>query len=235
MNYIDLFALLIIFLGILVGYNQGFLKSVFNVANIILSLLIGLAFYGMVSKDIIENEQIIPTVIHFSEASEMLGGIENESISVYEKSYSELEILIENSDLPYPIGRLVLKNIENQAFAKDGIETLGDYLGLTIGSMTVNYVSFTIVFLISFSVLMILISLADYVFEFPILHSMDSVAGAIGGFLQGLLFLNMIFLIVPLVLAFLPCDELMHFVDGSSISRFYYEHNILIKIIKGII
>ena len=51
MNYIDIFALLIIFLGILIGYNQGFIKSVFNVVNIILSILIGLIFYGMVSKD----------------------------------------------------------------------------------------------------------------------------------------------------------------------------------------
>ncbi len=235
MNYIDIFALLIIFLGILIGYNQGFIKSVFNVVNIILSILIGLIFYGMVSKDITENPQIIPTVVHFSEASEMLGGIENEKISVYEKPYNQIEILINNSDLPYPIDRLLLKNIKNQAFADKGIETLGDYLGQTIGSMTVNYVSFVIVFSISFIIIMILISIADYVLEFPVLHSMDSVAGAIGGFVQGLLVLNVVFLAVPMVLTFLPFDELMRFVDGSSLSKFYYENNLLIKILRGVI
>ena len=235
MNYIDLFALLIIFLGILIGYNQGFIKSIFNVVNIILSILIGLIFYGAVSKNITENPQIMPTVIHFSEASEMLGGIENEKISVYENSYDNIEALVNNAQLPYPVNKLLLKNVDNQTFAAQNIETLGDYLGLTIGSMTINYVGFAIVFLISFVILMILISIADYVLEFPVLHSMDSVAGAIGGFVQGLLFLNVIFLIVPLVLTFLPFDELMHFVEGSSFAGFYYDNSLLIKILRGVI
>ena len=62
MNYIDIFAVLIILVGILVGYNQGFLKSIFNIVNIIISILIGLVFYGAVTKDITANPQILPIV-----------------------------------------------------------------------------------------------------------------------------------------------------------------------------
>ncbi len=235
MNYIDMFAILVLVLGILIGYNQGFLKSMFNIVNIILSVLIGLVFYGAVAKNITSNPQIIPTVIHFSEASELLGGIENESISVYEKSFEEIQILIKSLNMPYPLDELLEKNVENQAFASKGIEKLGDYLGQTIGSMSVNYISFVIVFAISFGVLIVLISMADYILKFPVMRSMDAVAGGIGGLLQGFLLLNVIFLAVPLVLTFLPFDELAKFVDGSSFSGLYYYHNLIIKILRGVI
>ena len=235
MNYIDMFAILVLVLGILIGYNQGFLKSMFNIVNIILSVLIGLVFYGVVAKNITSNPQIIPTVIHFSEASELLGGIENESISVYEKSFEEIQILIKSLNMPYPLDELLEKNVENQAFASKGIEKLGDYLGQTIGSMSVNYISFVIVFAISFGVLIVLISMADYILKFPVMRSMDAVAGGIGGLLQGFLLLNVIFLAVPLVLTFLPFDELAKFVDGSSFSGLYYYHHLIIKILRGVI
>ena len=235
MNYIDMFAILLLALSVLVGYNQGFLKSIFNIANIILSILIGLVFYGVAAKDIAANPQIIPTVVHFSEASEMLGGIENEQISVYERPTNEIQIMVENVELPYPLTKLLIKNIEKQAFASKGIETLGDYLGQTIGSMTINYVSFLMVFAISYIIFIALISVADYVVEFPVLRSMDAVAGAIGGFAQGLLLLNVVFLIIPMVLTFLPFEELVHFVEGSSFSKLYYYQNVLIKLLRGVI
>lgn len=235
MNYIDLFAVLLVVLWILIGYNQGFLKSICNVANIILSLVIALIFYGIMANDITDDPQIIPTVVHFSEASELLGGIETESISIYERPIEELNTLVENTSLPFPLARLLQKNLENQAFASKGIDTLGDYLGQTIGSMTINYISFIIVFAISYTILMILISVADYATDFPVLQSMDAVAGGIGGFIQGLLLLNVIFLGVPLILAFLPFEELMHFVENSSFAKVYYYQNILIRLIRGII
>jgi len=226
MNYIDIFAVLIILVGILVGYNQGFLKSIFNIVNIIISILIGLVFYGAVTKDITANPQILPTVIHFSEASEMLGGIEVEKISVYERTLDDITIIVNDADLPYPVA---------EAFASQGYYTLGDYLQQTIGSMTINYVSFVIVFFIVFLVFMVLISISDYVFSFPVLHSMDSVAGGIGGFAQALLLLNIVFLAIPLILTFLPFDELVNMTQSSWFSKIYYFHNLLIKMIRGTI
>lgn len=117
MNYIDMFAILILILSILVGYNQGFLKSVFNIINIFLSIIIALLFYGVLARDIASDPQVVPTIVHFSESSQLLGGIENERITVYEKSYEEIESLIENTKLPHPVARLLEKNIKNQAFA----------------------------------------------------------------------------------------------------------------------
>ena len=230
-----MFAIAILLLGILIGYNQGFLKSLFNIINIFLSIFIGLIFYGLVARDIASNPSIMPAVIHFSEASELLGGIENERISVYDKSFEEIEQIIDNLNLPYPQAKLLKKNIQDQAFASQSVYNLGDYMGLTIGNMTINYISFVIAFGISFIVLIVLISLGDYIFEYPVLRSMDSVAGGIGGFIQALLILNVIFLAVPLILAFLPFDELVKFINGSMFSKLYYYRNILTKLITGII
>lgn len=235
MNYIDIFVIMVLCISILIGYNQGFIKSLFNIANIVISILIGLLFYGAIANSIVREEQVMPTIVHFSESSEMLDGIENERISIYEKSYEEISTLVDNVKLPHPLDSLLMKNIKKHSFDSTGETTLGDYLGKTIGHMTINYISFIIGFFVSFFILFIVINVVDYVVGFSVLRSMDSVAGGIGGLIQGLILVNIIFLIVPLILAFLPFDELLQFVDSSSFSRVYYYSNILTKLISGVI
>ncbi len=112
----------------LIGWNQGFIKSAFTLANFFISVLIALIFYPAVSTNIAVDENIVPTIVHFSESSQMLGGIEYESINIYNVSYEEIEGIFANLKLPHPLANLALTNISNQEYASIGRATLGDYL-----------------------------------------------------------------------------------------------------------
>ena len=94
--------------------------------------------------------------------------------------------------------------------------------------MAVNIVCFLAVFASLYIGITIIINLCDYIIGFPVLKYMDSAAGAILGFLQGMLILFIIFLVVPLVLAFLPFEELTTLIDNSSFATFYYRSNFII-------
>ncbi len=180
-------------------------------------------------------KNIVPTIVHFSESSQMLGGIEYESINIYNVSYEEIEGIFANLKLPHPLANLALENISNQEYASIGKATLGDYLGLTIGHMSLNIMSFVIVFAISFVLFSIIINVTDYVFGFPMLKMMDSPAGAVLGLFLGMGLVNVVFMAVPLVLAFLPFDEIIGYVNGSNFVNTYYYNNFLINLIKGTI
>ncbi len=101
--------------------------------------------------------------------------------------------------------------------------------------MSLNIMSFVIVFAISFVLFSIIINVTDYVFGFPMLKMMDSPAGAVLGLFLGMGLVSVVFMAVPLVLAFLPFDEIIGYVNGSNFVNTYYYNNFLINLIKGTI
>lgn len=235
MSYIDIGILGIFVVCVLIGFNQGFLKAGLNCVNFFLSLLLALMFRGSLAGIITADPQIIPTIIHFSESSEMLGSVENVRLSIYNLTPEVLESILSNVQLPHPLEALLLSNIQTQAFAAQGLSTLGEYLSMTIAHMSINIVSMLTAFVISFVSIALLIHMVDSTVKFPVLRYMDGSAGAILGFLQGMLLLFVVFLCVPLILAFLPFDELTALIDASSFATFYYRSNFVIDMIKGII
>lgn len=235
MSYIDLGILGVFMLCILVGYNQGFLKAIFVFANFFVSLFFAFILHKSLAQSLVADGQVLSTIIHFSEASDMLKNVETVRLSIYDITPSSLEQILSYVKLSHPLDILLMENIQNQAFASIGLTTIGEYLGMTIANMAVNIVCFIAVFISLYVCIAIIINLCDYVIGFPVLKYMDSAAGAILGFLQGMLILFIIFLAVPLILAFLPFEELTALINNSSFATFYYRSNFIIDMIKGVI
>ena len=68
---------------------------------------------------------------------------------ISEVSLEQLNTVIENADMPLPMGNRVAHNVAVEAFAADGITTLGDYFNQTIVCVVINIVSLVAVFLLS--------------------------------------------------------------------------------------
>lgn len=146
MSYIDLGILGIFILGILVGYNQGFLKAIFMFANFFVSLLFAFILHKSLAQSLIADGQIISTIVHFSEASDMLKNVETVRMSIYDVTPSSLEQILNFVKLSHPLDTLLTANIQDQAFAAQGLTTMGEYLGITIANMSINIVCFIAVF-----------------------------------------------------------------------------------------
>ena len=234
MSIVDIAILVVFGLFILIGYHQGFLKAVLNFCNFIISLLGAWWIHGGLAKSF-QSVIKVSDIIYYSESAEMLGTVENMRLVVSELTPAKLNEVLSGLNLPHPLSKLLMYNVTNQVFADQNIVNLKDYLSMTIASMAMNIIAFLVVFAIFYLVIALLINLSDYVFKLPVLKYLDTVGGSILGFLQGMLLLFVIFAFVPVVLAFVPFEEVRNIVEESSFARFYYHSNFVIDMIKGFI
>ncbi len=232
---IDLAILAIFIIFAVVGYHKAFLKSVLSIATYFISLLGAMLVHSQLAQTINASGKVIPLIVNYSESSTMLDSIESFRAVATDLSPDALNAIVAKSNIPYPLSGLMVQNVQNIAFSQDGLITLGDYLSMTIAHMAVNLFSFIFVFICFYLVFSLLINLYDYVFKFPVLKLFDNASGALLGFIQGFLIMFMIFSVVPVVLAFLPFQEISDLIENSGMGKFYYHSNFIIDMIKGII
>jgi hypothetical protein len=68
-----------------------------------------------------------------------------------------------------------------------------------------------------------------------VLKQLDGVMGGLLGFLRGGLLLFVLFMLVPVMLAFLPFEELQIILSESQLATFFYKGNFMIDLIRGLI
>jgi uncharacterized membrane protein required for colicin V production len=232
---IDLAIFALFALFAVAGYHKAFLKALLNIATFFVSLLGAAWVHPQLAQTIKASGKVIPMIIHYSESSAMLDSIESFRAVATDLSPEALNDIVGKSSMPYPLTELLVKNVQNAAFAPDGLITLGDYLSMTIAHMAINLFCFIAIFLCFYIVFNILTSLYDYVFKFPVLKLFDNAGGSLLGFIQGFLVMFLIFSVVPVVLAFLPFQEITDLIENSQMGKFYYHSNFIIDMIKGII
>ena len=219
----------------IVGYHKGFLKAVLNIATYFISLLGAWWIHPQLAQTIKASGKVIPIIVNYSESADMLGTVESFRAVATEIPPESLNEIIGKANLPHPLPSLIIENVQNSAFASDGVVTLGDYLSMTIAHMTINLVSFAVIFFAFYIVFNLLLSLYDYVFKLPVLKIFNNASGLLLGFIQGFLIMFVVFSAVPVVLAFLPFPEISSLIDQSRLGNFYYHSNFIIDLIKGII
>ena len=217
------------------GYHKGFLKATLNIATFFVSLLGAWWLHPQLSQTIKSTGKIIPIIINYSESADMLGTVESFRAAATDLSPEALNEILNKASLPHPLPELLVTNVQNAAFAPDGLITLGDYLSMTIAHMAVNIVSFAVIFLCFYIAFNLLVSLYDYVFKLPVLKLFNSSSAALLGFIQGFLVMFIVFSAVPIILAFLPFPEISGIIEQSRLGKFYYHSNFIIDMIKGVI
>ena len=235
MNIIDLIVLVFLALGLLVGWYHGFLRSAANLAALMLAAVIALASHGAMAEDILQKNEIIPQLIYYSESDEFLGEIETVRTPVDGLTPESLNALLADVALPHPVESRLRSNLEARAFADKGLTQLGEYLSMTIAHLAVNIACFLIIFVSAFAITFVIVRGLDVTLHFPVLRYGDSIAGAVMGLMVSALSLFVVFMVVPVVLSYVPFEELSSIVDNASVSSLFYRSNVLLSLMKGCI
>ena len=74
----------------------------------------------------------------------------------------------------------------------------------------------------------------DYAFIFPQLRKVDFIIGGAVGLARSIIGLCVIFMLMPIILTVLPFDAIEQLVSSSAIASFFYQSNILLKLIPGV-
>ena len=164
MNVVDIAIVLILAIAVLGGYYRGFVDTALGLAATVLSYLLGMAGIPLVSGAIKGHETLYGMLQYYTEGAEYVAvtDVELTRTPIGQISREQLETIIQNADMPLPMGARVTRNIAEEAFSGQGVTTLGDYFNLTIISVVINIASLLIVFLIARIVFGVIIRGVEY-------------------------------------------------------------------------
>ena len=231
MNLIDLAAIAIIALFVLSGLYKGFMSTLLSIGAYFVSVIFGFIFIRPGASFITGHKRLFNMMLYYTEGSEFIVNPEYVRTELSSLSTADINGIIESARLPFPMGREIAENIAKEAFADQGIVTLGDYFNQTIVCTFINILVFLLVFALVRLILGLIINGADYADPFPVLRAHDGLLGGALGLVRGMLALFLIFMLVPIVLTVLgQFDLITNMVDDSVMAGLFYRLNFLLSL-----
>lgn len=234
MNVVDIAIVLVLAIMVLGGWYRGFVAAVTGIAATLLAWIVALACISPVANQVKANEKLYSMMQYYTEGAEYVAvtDVELTCAPISGVSLDTLNTVIENADMPLPMGERVAHNIAVEAFSADGITTLGDYFNETIVCVVINIFAALAVFVLArLAIGFVVECVAHGRGGFPALTRLDGLVGAGVGLLHGVLLLFLLFLLVPIALTVLP--RLYEFLEESFFGEFFYRANVFLSMIPG--
>jgi hypothetical protein len=229
---IDLLALLILALFILASYYRGSVFALFSLGVTVISLILAFILVIPMGRSFRKNEKIYSSLLYYFEGNEYINKTSVEMVRQRAENTSaeELDTLISNGQVPMPIGTAIKSNVLKQAYAKENVVLLGEYFNRSVVNSVLYILSFLVLFVVLRILLGFLLKLRDFAQGgFPLLKRFNAPISYGIGFLEGILFLFVLFMLVPVVLVVLP--KLSAFINKSLLGNFFYKANLLLRML----
>ncbi|MBP3348728.1 MAG: CvpA family protein [Clostridia bacterium] len=236
MTYYDLIVLLIIAVSVLFGIYKGFVSSAGSIVVTVLAWGAALLLTDDLALFIQEKTNFLEQVIHYVQVNETITDLTLRKTSIYLLTPAEIDAAIEGAKLPVFFKDLIASNIENQVFP--AIDSLGEYFDYTVGSAIINVASFVVIVVGALLAGSILKAALEAIVKVPALKYVDGLLGAGFGVIRGVFIVYVFFMILPTLLLVIPeaiVTEYLGDVSQSPIASVFYNDNLLLKYIGGII
>lgn len=237
MNILDIAIWAVLGASIVFGLYSGFLGSLANSVGMLLSYLFAWWFYGPLAKWFQGHEDWVAQLVHYTEGAARIPSLELARSNISALSHEQIVQTVEQADFPFPFGKLLLANIEGQTLEAIGAHTLGDYFNNTIVEVSINLISFAMLFLLLYAAFSIAIAATSYTVKLPVLRTLDWLAGGLVGLARGVMLALIACSLLPVVLSALPAgiSLLDSILGGSSMLPFFLNSNPILDGIRGFI
>jgi len=114
----------------------------------------------------------------------------------------------------------------------DKTQTFGDFVDTTIATFILHLLSFLGLFIVIFVLCLVIRALIQHSFKIPGLRIGDGIIGAGFGAIQGLLFIFIVFSVLPMIFLIVPDSMVAEFLGDISqtpVAGKFYEHNIILN------
>jgi uncharacterized membrane protein required for colicin V production len=231
MNIVDYCILGIIGISLIFGLYKGFVASVLNTGGALISF--GLAFwlYPKFAGVIQSDPQLQRTLLSYTDAERRLGDLALGAKKVFELTQNEIREIVERANLPGIIGDLLRSNLTNRVFT--GIDTVEDYVSETIVSACINIICFILAFLVLYLAVSLICSALKAVVQLPVLKQLNAVLGGAFGILRGVLFVFILFTVVPMVETVAPVNQVVELMEQSRLAALFNSGSLITAIMNG--
>lgn len=208
---LDIILVAIIALNIFICYKKGLVKLAVGLIAFAAAIILALILYKPVSSLIIENTEIDEN-------------IEQAIINNFSGDTQENEEVKYVSVLDYL-----------QKYVDDAVnKTQTEIVTQTAGMMAVKIINVVVligIFIIVRAVLVLLTFISDIITSLPILKQFNEVGGILYGAIKALLIIYVVLAIVFLIICYTNNSTISEAINSSYITRFFYDHNLLLNII----
>ena len=234
MNIVDYVVLGVLGLSILFGFYRGFVSTVLNSGGCLVSLILSFILYPKAAALIQGNQELVRTLLHYTDASSRLGDLELALTNVATLTQSKIAEIVAKVQLPPPLDTLLQVNLEQQVYGvNSGIDTVADYVSQTILTACINIICFLLCFALIYLALALVVNMLKAIFRFPVLKQLDWLAGGIFGFLRGAVICYAVFALVPLVQTVVPIDMIAELFEQSTLAPIFNNGNLILGIMNG--
>lgn len=208
---LDIIIVAIIALNVFICYKKGLVKLAVGLIAVLASVILAVILYRPVSDFIIENtevdEKIENAIIeNFTTETEEGSEVKDENFMEFIEKYVDDAV-----------------NKTKNEIVTESAETLTVKL--------INIAVMIAIFLIVRLVLLLLTFISDMITSLPILKQFNEVGGVLYGIVRALLIVYVILAIVFFVVSTTANTTILDAITSSYITKFFYEHNLLLTIL----
>lgn len=223
LNIVDYLILAILGLSLVAGMYKGFLASGLTTAGFVAAFFGAQAFYPQLSTAIQSNGSLMNILTYYLDASSMFKtvGIAEKTVEGATQNGLLAQAVSELSNLPDVIVTAFQSNVDKQAFASLGFNTMSDYLNQTIWSATINVVSFLILFIVAYVLVLLIVGLLNNVLHFPLLKHFDWLLGGAFGLVRGIVIVALVLAVIPLLASIVDVKVINDTIQASALMKYF--------------
>ena len=242
MNWLLIVALVILLGGAFLGWRAGFVKTVFSLVSTIAVIIITL-LVSPITTNILNSIEAVPNTIRggLEAVIDFSGLLEDEDSAENATLDTGLQI-VDGLNLPESMKETLKEALtqtvadneaEAQAYAGEKLEALETYICNVLTEMIINAIGFIVTFLLASIGVAALCFVLDIISKLPVLHQINTLAGAGVGALEGLVILWILFIVITMLGSTEFGQNALEMVSESKLLGFLYDSNILSKILLG--
>ncbi|WP_352418777.1 CvpA family protein [Proteiniborus sp.] len=228
MNWVDICIFAILAINSIVGFNQGFIISIFNLVGLIVSYFIARLYYPIVAQFILNNQSMYDKLRSFVD-KRLYSTFEDKSDAISSVS------LFEGLNLPKPLIDMILKSPKVGSYTSELSETAIDIMSEALTRIFIDVISLIIAFVIARIAIIFVVRILSLFSELPLLKQFNKIFGLGFGLIKGMLIILIILAILTPFISVAPSGFLAEGIFDSEIGYYLYDNNILLKYLKNVI
>lgn len=225
MNWLLMIVLAILIVNALIGRKVGFIKIVFSLTSLIITLILTTMISPTVNDLMKGNEKFYNLVI---EKVEVLIPFEEKDTKT-----NEQVAYIEELPLPQTIKDMLIENNNTDIYKKLAVKSFKEYVSNYLASVVINAMAFILTFIVILALLWIISIALNIISKLPILNQINKTAGMLAGLIQGLIIVWIFFLIITVFGGTELGQEALKLVEENEILTFLYSNNFLLNFITS--
>ena len=228
LTWFGIVILLILILFIWMGYRRGFIREIVSFFFVFLSLSLAWAINPYINDFLISETPVYSTI------QETCTDFVQKQSSDLENETESSSQFIDGLNLPEILRKNIEKNNNTENYAELSVNTLTEYVSGYLARTIVNGLSYVLAYILATIGIRIVVYILNLIAGLPILKTANKLTGGVVGFVKGLVFIWILFLILTVLCSTEIGKTSLELIEKDSLLSVIYQYDPLIQIFTKI-